>query len=102
MSSRPRPFPLNDSDWRTLSADVGLPDKARAEVENILGMGRHLAHLDATSVPAHVTRERLSGLHGKAQALLDDLGEAYARMDVFMALTDPPDPAPAASAIRLA
>jgi hypothetical protein len=91
MRPFPRPFPLADSDWRRLSAIGGLPDNAQAEVESILGWGRHIADVDATSQPAHATRARLSVLHRKAQALLEDLGVALAQSEVLIALTDLPE-----------
>ena len=90
MNSRPRPFPLKDTDWLALSAMVGLPDDARGEVEFILGWGRWLANHDKTSEPAHATRAHLARLQRQAQALRD----ACARPEVFMALTDLPERPP--------
>jgi hypothetical protein len=57
-------------------------------------MGRYFANLDATSEPAYAIKKRLARLHRKAQALIDDLGGAFALGYVFMALTDPSEPAP--------
>jgi hypothetical protein len=84
MRPFPQPFPLKDSSWK-LAADAGLPEAARPEVEFILGWGRWLVNHDATSKPAFVTRECLSDLHQKAQALLNGLEDAGPRLE-FMAL----------------
>jgi hypothetical protein len=87
MSSGPQPFPLKDRDWTRLAALAGLPEAARPELANILGMGEFLAGVDAASEPAHATRECLSELHRKAGALHDEIISACKIGEVLNALT---------------
>jgi len=83
MSPFPQPFPVEDNEWRRLSAIGGLPDSARADVEIILQWGRFFADLDTMFKPAHAVKARLTDLHRKARALLDGCAQV---------LTDPPAP----------
>ena len=73
------PFLLGEDDWRRLKEIAHLPDgprlpdRAGLEVENILRMAKFIAEFDATAIPPHVTRERLTKLWEKAKALRKDL-----------------------------
>lgn len=90
MNANPKPFPLSDADWRRLSSIVGLPDAARAELENVLTWTRYIGRVDADSVAPHITKKRLSEIDQKVADLVADLNSIRAHEpDVFGALVSP-------------
>jgi hypothetical protein len=69
----PTPFPLSDAEWNRLSSRVGLPENARPELSNILGMGRFFMVLDESLPSSKVTRKRLKKIRNKAEKLIEAL-----------------------------
>ena len=89
MSDGPRPFPLQDSDWKRLSRIAGLPEAARPELANILGRGAFLADLDSKSPAPYETCKSVAAIRQMAEDLLAALSNCGP--DVLMAITDGDD-----------
>ena len=72
MSDGLAPLKLTDNEWIQLSKIADLPDAARGELENILGLGRFMGKVDAGPSPSAL-KDTLTDLREKAEALLSGL-----------------------------